>query len=95
MSQSQNEFTKSTNVKTKSKSKQLLNNSEIHNTIKIHKFKYTGSVCLNGAHEISVPEILVVLAKLHLIHVLLRSCLVYTLSLSLSLSESKLQETKP
>ena len=93
MSQSQNEFTKSTNVKTKSKSKQLLKNSKIHNTIKIHKFKYTGSVCLNGAHEIGVPEILVVLAELHLVHVLLRSCHVYTISLSLC--ESELQEMKP
>ena len=62
--------------------------SKIHNTIKIHKFKYIGSVCLNGAHEIGVPEILVVLAELHLVHVLLRSCLVYTISLSLSLSLS-------
>ena len=165
----QNEFTKSTNVNTKSKSKQLLKNSEIHNTIEIHKFKleiqiqeieialtkktqssnlhkhthrktqpyqqkrnsihihtyiytkqcisvfvqreskrererereYTGSVCLNGAHEIGVPEIPVVLAELHLVHVLLRSRHVRTISLSLSLflslasSECELQETKP
>lgn len=63
------------------------------NTIYIYiERESTGSVCLNGVHEIGVPEIPVVLADLHLVHVLLRRHF-RTIFCSRSRSESQGNET--